>query len=310
MKLIQGLDQLSLLHAQCVATIGSFDAIHLGHQAIIQRVQQKAQSLGIPSAVILFEPQPREFFAPESAPKRVLQLQDKLQVLDDLGVDIVVCLNFNADLAALTKVQFVQQVIVEGLQAKHLVIGDDFRFGQGREGDFDYLVEVGKAHEFTVEATPTVSMIAKVDAHRRVSSSWVRAVLASGDFEKAAKLLNRSYCLSGKVEHGDKRGRQIGFPTANIVLAHEMVVHGVYVVCVRGLPQDYFGVANVGRRPTVDGTKRLLEVYLLDFAGDLYGQDITIEFLHHCRDEQKFDTVAALIVQIEKDVAAARAYLS
>ena len=282
-------------HAGCVATIGVFDGLHRGHHAVIEQVKRKASELGSPSVVILFEPQPFEFFHPETAAPRLTRLRDKLIILKTWQVDYVLCLRFDATFAQLSAQDFIQNILVDGLHVKHLVVGDDFRFGQGRKGDFELLCQQKR---FTVEDTKTL-----LQDEQRISSTQVRTAIARGDFAKAEQLLGRPYVLHGKVQHGDKRGRQLGFPTLNIGSLKPMVVHGVYAVKVYGISdQPLNGVANVGRRPTVDGIKRLLEVYLLDFNGDCYGRSISVEFIGKIRDEQKFTSLELLKQQIQQDV--------
>lgn len=305
MQLIHSLQQLAKLNAPCVATIGSFDAIHLGHQAIIARVKQLAAKWHIASTVLLFEPQPLEFFSPETAPPRALRLRDKIVELRRLGIDYVVCLKFTSALANITAAAFVEQVIVNSLHAKHLVIGDDFQFGKNRAGDFNYLIAQGKKRHFSVESMPTI-----VRDGRRVSSTWVRESLQIGDFDLVKTLLNRPYQLHGKVRYCDRRGHLIGFPTANIKLERNMALRGVCVVKIDGLKHCHNGVANLGCRPTVDGLNRMLEVHIFDFDQDIYGQHLSVQFLCYLRPEKKFDCFDDLKAQIAQDVIMAKQYLS
>ena len=305
MQLVRGLHNLQPLTRGCVATIGNFDGVHRGHQAILARLRERAIELGVPSCVVIFEPQPREFFAPQTAPARLTRLREKLELLAGQGVDFVLCLAFNRRLRELSADEFVRQVLVEGLRVKHLEIGDDFRFGAGRGGDFDFLVRAGEQYAFTVEAALTVELDGE-----RVSSTRVRQALQAGELELAGRLLGRPYALGGCVLHGQKLARQLGTPTANVQLKRRKPpLCGVFLVSVLHQGRRYQGVANIGQRPTVagDGSPHL-EVHLLDFAGDLYGQRLTVEFHHKLRDEQRFASLEALKTAIDADVAAARAY--
>lgn len=306
LKFIRGQVNLSGFRGPCVATIGVFDGLHRGHQAVIRQLQDKAQALNLPAVLICFEPQPLEFFRPELTVPRITRLRDKLMIVREWGVDAVLCLRFNTELAALSAEAFVETILVHGLQIKHLVVGDDFRFGQGRAGDFALLQQLGQRFGFGVEPTHTLTNEQGV----RISSTRVREAIAAGDFATAEALLGRPYCLYGKVHHGDKRGRLLGFPTINIGSMKPMVVHGVYVVRVRGIDgRVYNGVANVGRRPTIKGLRRLLEVYLLDYQGECYGARVQVEFIAKLRDERKFPSVEALAGQIAQDVRDAQEVL-
>lgn len=305
MQLVRGLHNLRPRHRGCVATIGNFDGVHRGHQAILKRLRERAAELQVPACVVIFEPQPREFFAPETAPARLARLRDKLELLAAEGVERVVCLAFNRRLRELSAAQFVQQVLVDGLGIRHLEIGDDFRFGCDRAGDFDFLRQAGAEHGFTVEAAATVELDGE-----RISSTRVREALAAGDFVLAERLLGRAYSISGRILHGQKLGRQLGAPTANVQLKRRKApLHGVYLVSARANGQRHAGVANIGVRPSVCGDgKAHLEVHLLDFSGDIYGHRMTVAFHHKLRDEQRFASLEALKTAIDADIAAARAY--
>ncbi|WP_439887508.1 bifunctional riboflavin kinase/FAD synthetase [Pseudomonas sp. MBLB4123] len=305
MQLVRGLHNLRPQHRDCVATIGNFDGVHRGHQAILARLRERAAELGLPSCVVIFEPQPREFFAPLTAPARLTRLRDKLALLAEEGVDRVLCLAFNPRLRELSAAEFVREVLVDGLGVRHLEVGDDFRFGCDRAGDFAFLAEAGAQQGFTVEAAATVELNGG-----RVSSTRVREALASGDFALAEQLLGRPFQIAGRVLHGQKLGRQLAAPTANIQLKRRRVpLTGVYLVSTRVDGQAWPGVANIGVRPTVagDGSAHL-EVHLLDFAGDLYGRRLTVAFHHKLRDEQRFASLEALKTAIAADIAAARAH--
>ncbi|MFP5383200.1 MAG: bifunctional riboflavin kinase/FAD synthetase [Gammaproteobacteria bacterium] len=304
MELIRGAHNLRPRHRGCVATIGNFDGVHRGHQHIVAAVSARARELGVASTVMLFEPQPQEFFAGARAPARLMRLRDKLAALAALGVDRVFCVRFDESFRALTAGDFVERLLVEGLGVRHLAIGDDFRFGAGRHGDYTFLCEAGARHGFTVQDTATIV----VDGER-VSSTAIRDALAAGDFDHAASLLGHPYEIAGRVRHGDARGRELGFPTANIAL-HRLrsPLFGVYAVEIRGINGVVMtGVANVGRRPTVNGLDERLEVHVFDFMERIYGRHITVRFLARIRDEMRFDGLDALKAQIACDVAAARA---
>jgi riboflavin kinase/FMN adenylyltransferase len=305
MQLVRGLHNLRPQHRGCVATIGNFDGVHRGHQAILARLRERAVELGLPSCVVIFEPQPREFFAPDTAPARLARLRDKLQLLADEGVDLVLCLAFNQRLSKLSAAEFVDTVLIDGLGVKHLEVGDDFRFGCDRIGDFHFLEQAGALRGFSVEAAQTV----EIDG-LRVSSTKVRKALAAADFELAERLLGRPFEISGRVLHGQKLARQLGTPTANVQLKRRRVpLTGVYLVSAELDGKSWPGVANIGVRPTVagDGSAHL-EVHLLDFTGDIYGRRLTVVFHHKLRDEQRFASLEALKTAIDADIAAARAH--
>ncbi|PTQ67674.1 FMN adenylyltransferase /riboflavin kinase [Pseudomonas sp. GV071] len=291
-------------HRGCVATIGNFDGVHRGHQAILARLRERADELGVPSCVVIFEPQPREFFGPDTAPPRLTRLRDKLALFAAAGVDRVLCLSFNRRLRELSAAEFVHTVLVQGLGVQHLEVGDDFRFGCDRAGDFAFLQQAAVVEGFTLEAASTV----EIDG-LRVSSTRVRESLAAADFPLAERLLGRPFQISGRVLHGQKLARQFGTPTANVQLKRRRVpLTGVYLVTVELDGQPWPGAANIGVRPTVQGDGSAhLEVHLLDFVGDLYGRRLTVAFHHKLRDEQRFASLEALKTAIHADVAAARA---
>jgi riboflavin kinase/FMN adenylyltransferase len=293
--------------APVVLAIGNFDGVHLGHAVLVRQLVNSAKRLELAPTVLTFEPHPREFFAPESAPARLTTLREKFELLADLGVSQTMVCRFNAAFAALTADQFIDQVLVRGLQVKHLIIGDDFCFGRGRTGNFALLQAAGQRFGFTVEAMQSVMLDGE-----RVSSSAVRRALATGDMAHAARLLGRPYIIDGQVAHGEKIGRQLGFATANIRIKHNpLPMAGVFAVEVSGLgDRPLPGVANLGIRPTVGGTRPLLEVHLFDFDRDIYGAHISVRFVKKLRDEQRFPNFDALKAQIAADAAAARAYFS
>ncbi|WP_457666374.1 bifunctional riboflavin kinase/FAD synthetase [Thiolapillus sp.] len=308
MQLVRGQHNLRASHRGCAATIGNFDGVHLGHQAVFNALREKAQQLGLPSTVILFEPQPMEFFQPGMAPPRLTRLREKLIHIRACGIDRVVLLEFNVHLAALTAGEFVQQVLVDGLDIRHLYVGDDFRFGKERKGDFALLQKIGAEQGFSVQSMDTVC-----HDDCRISSTRIREALAEGDFVTAERCLGRPYQVCGRVGHGNQRGRSIGFPTLNVNL-HRRVspVKGVFAVRVQGLAEtDLPGVANVGTRPTVDGEGRpLLEVHLFDFDARVYGFQVGVTFVQRIRDEKKFSSFDELQQQILLDASRARKILA
>jgi len=291
----------------CAVTIGNFDGVHRGHAALLQKLAADAKKLNLPVVVVIFEPQPREFLSPAQAPVRLTSLQDKLQLLKQQPIDYVLCLRFNQVLANYTAEDFVRLILVEKLRMKYILIGDDFRFGKQRQGDFFLLQTMGQALGFTATAMHTVQ-----EGDQRISSTTIRDVLAQGDLTKAVHRLGHPYFVSGKVRRGAGRGKQWGFPTANIrVPARGLPIHGVFTVLVSNHQlHRHPAVANIGTRPTVDGTQTVLEVLLLDFDGDLYGQRLHIEFLRKLRDEQRFTTPEQLIAQIHQDVLTARQFFA
>lgn len=304
MKIIRGLHKdTRALIAGCVATIGKFDGVHLGHQYVINAMKQQAATINLPTVVILFEPHPQEFFHPEQLTARLTRLREKLFYLTELKVDYVLVLPFNHQFATMSALDFVNQILIKYLHVKHFFVGDDFYFGARREGDLTLLKQLAEAYRFTVTAVPPYYL-----QQQRVSSSLVRATLARGDFALVKQLLGRPYSLHGRIIHGAKRGRTIGFPTANIALHRTSPpLSGVYAVQVLGINHEQIpGVANIGLRPTVDGTNFLLEVYLFDFHQDIYGCYVQVEILHKIRAEKHFASFELLKEQIQHDVIAAR----
>ena len=289
-----------------VLTVGNFDGVHRGHAALLERLVQVAAEKRLMPAVLTFEPHPREFFAPAAAPARLTILREKLELLAASGVATTVIGRFDASFAQLSADDFIALVLQQGLRLQHLIIGDDFRFGRGRTGDFSLLVERGAQLGFTVEAMAAIEV-----AGERASSSAVREALALGDMERAARLLGRPYVIDGRVVHGDKLGRQLGFNTANIYIRHfPLPMTGVFAVEVDGLADHpWSGVANLGVRPTVGGVRPLLEVHLFDFDRTIYGTHLAVRFLHKLREEKKFPDFDALKAQIARDALAARQYL-
>lgn len=305
MEFIRGLHNLRARHRGCVATIGNFDGVHLGHQAVIRQLHEVARACSLPATVVLFEPQPQEFLAPEHAPARLMRLRDKLEWLEHHDINRVLCLTFNQGLAAWSARQFVAEVLQDGLAVRHLIIGDDFRFGRNREGGYETLVALAPDSGFTIDHTATC-----VVAGERVSSTRVRAALAAGDVQLAAQLLGRPFAISGRIRHGDKRGRELGFPTINLDLhRRRSPVEGIFVARVHGLGAEARpAVASIGTRPMFGGTHLLLEAHLLDWTGDAYGARVGVELLQRLRSEEKFPDTDTLKKQMERDVHQARKY--
>jgi riboflavin kinase / FMN adenylyltransferase len=306
MELIRGIHNIRPHHLGCVVTIGNFDGVHLGHQQVLSQVSQQAKSLGLPSVVMTFEPQPMEHFAKQGAPARLTRLRDKFVQLSKFDIDRLLCVNFNTHFANLEADAFISDLLVKRLGVKFLVIGDDFCFGRGRQGDFAMLQQAGEKYDFTVVNTQSFCL-----EQQRVSSTAIRDALANDQLAEAASMLGRDYSISGRVSHGRKLGRTIGFPTANIPLKRCVSpVSGVYVVQVFGLDGEPFGgVANIGQRPTVNGVRQQLEVHLFDLQADLYGKQLEVSLLHKLRSEVKFASFDALKQQIELDAEAARVWL-
>lgn len=309
MKLIRGLKQLISKLDGCVMTIGNFDGVHLGHQAVIQQVKQIAEQKNVSSLVMIFEPQPIEFFAPSKAPKRIYRLREKVIALQNLGIDYLFCVPFNYDFSQLTGEQFVLDYLVEALNVKHLVVGDDFCFGKNRSGNYELLQSMSKQYDFTVQDTLTIQQ-----QNERISSTKIRQAIMDNQFNHVSDLLGHPYALCGKVSHGKKLGRNIGFPTINIKIGKiPMLVEGIFAVRVKGLDNGgselpINGVASIGTRPTVNGVGVLLEVYLIDFNRDVYGATVKVEFLTRIRSEQDFISIEVLIENIKQDVAIAKEF--
>jgi riboflavin kinase / FMN adenylyltransferase len=307
MELIRGIHNLRPRHRGCVATIGNFDGVHLGHQAVLGQLAEMAEELGLPTCVITFEPQPNEFFARGEVPPRLTRLREKARTLVRYAVNRLLVLRFDRAFAQMSADAFIQQLLFERLAIRYLVVGDDFRFGAGREGDFALLQQRGAEYGFEV-----ASMHSFIVDGGRVSSTRIRHALAHGEMEVAARLLGRAYRMSGRVAHGHKRGRTINFPTANLFLHRRASpLEGVFAVEMFGIAgAPVAGVANVGRRPTVDGERILLEIHLFDFNQEIYGRYVHVNFLYRIRDEQRFASLEALRQQIARDVAIARTFFA
>lgn len=307
-KIIRSVHNIKPQHQSAVVTIGNFDGVHLGHQALLKKAIQRARELDVPMIVMTFEPHPFEFFAKDNVSiPRLTRLREKCCALLETGADYVLVLPFNQQLASLSASDFVTQILHDALHTKHVLVGDDFQFGRGRQGSFSLLQQMGKALGFETEFMATV----KVEGER-VSSTRVRKALADGDHALVKRLLGRPYYMLGKIQHGDKLGRQLGFPTANIFLHRKLApVSGVYAVLMHDVAdQPLPGAANVGSRPTVDGTKTLLEVHLIDFDQDIYGRYVKVEFCEKLREEMRYPNLDLLKDQIAKDVALTRKYFN
>lgn len=306
MELIRGLHNMRPRHRGCVVTIGAFDGVHLGHQAVIQHLLEKSEELAVPSVIIVFEPLPREYFSPVKAPARIMSFREKFFALEALGVDRLLRIRFNEELRGMSAQRFVDDIFVAGLGVRYVALGDDFRFGNDRQGDLEFIKQQGPRHGYEAGPTPTLSI-----GDERVSSTRIRRALEAADFKLAERLLGRPYSISGKVIYGRQLGRTIGTPTANLQL-HRLraPLSGVYVVEVSGGGMvGALGVANVGVRPTVDDSiKANLEVHLLDREIGLYGLHIEVTFRHRLRGERKFGSVDELRENIARDIENARAW--
>ncbi|HET7395988.1 MAG TPA: bifunctional riboflavin kinase/FAD synthetase [Gammaproteobacteria bacterium] len=306
MELIRGLNNLKPRHRGVAASIGNYDGVHRGHQAVLRDLKRRAVVLGVPATVIVFEPTPQEFFASAAPPARLMRFGEKLQALAEQGVERVVCLRFDRRLAELSPEDFITRILVRGLGVRHLVVGDDFRFGHARRGDFALLQRTGKTQGFEVQDTGAL-----LADGERISSTLIREALAAGDMARAANMLGRPFALGGRVLYGAQLGRKLGFPTANIALNRRVVpVRGIFAARIHGIepgPRD--GIAYVGNRPAVGGAGPLLEAFVFDFDGDLYGRRLNVELLHRLRDDQHFANLEALQAQMQQDLSAARVWL-
>ncbi|MCK5725874.1 MAG: bifunctional riboflavin kinase/FAD synthetase [Thiotrichaceae bacterium] len=297
-------------YSGCVATIGNFDGVHTGHRDIISRVIQQAKEKNLKATIISFEPLPTEFFCGQfdrRLPRRIYPFRDKLRLISELAIDHYVSLKFSQRLCYVEAADFIHDILLKKLKVKHLIVGDDFRFGKGRTGDYTLLQSIGAEHGMTVEDSTTTRI-----ANGRVSSTRIREYLFKGDIKGANKLLSHPYQLSGRIVNGDKRGRTIGFPTLNQRLPENIAVaKGVYAVKIYGLDNAvHYGVANVGTRPTVAGIEMRLESHVFDFEADVYGRCVNVELVNYIRPEKKFDDFGLLMEQIQKDAKQARDYFS
>lgn len=306
MELIRGIHNIRARHSGCVLSIGNFDGVHLGHQALLHELKQEGQRLGLPVMVMIFEPQPLELFSSDKAPARLTRLRDKCKYLAQSGIDYLLCVKFDGGFASFSAEDFVSQLLVDKLDVRLVVVGDDFRFGADRIGDSALLKKLAQRYHFT--ALNTESFLGRQG--QRISSTAIRQALQDNNLSGAEALLGRPYSISGRVVHGNALGRTIGFPTANIPLHRQKPpIKGVYAVEVRGYgDKPLCGVANVGTRPTIAGVRQQLEVHLLDFNQNLYGHHIDVIVRAKLRDEQRFASLDALKQQIANDVVAAREF--
>lgn len=309
MKVIRGIP-LATNWTPCALSIGNFDGVHRGHQALLKKLVDKAREKGLQSCVMTFEPHPIEYFSPEKAPSRILSLRDKLQALQATGINQVLVEHFNQAFASLTPDHFVEHLLVQGLQVKYILIGDDFHYGAKRAGNFQSLVDSGKKWGFEVEQMDTLA-----EQGVRISSSATRAALTSGDLELTKNLLGRPYTISGHVLHGQKLGRDLGFPTLNISIANRFhkrkpAAQGIFIAQVHGLSDNPLpAVASLGQRPTVDDSGRyLLEVHIFNFHQTVYGKLVQIELIQKIRDEEKYNDLETLKQAIHADAMTAKNY--
>lgn len=310
MKVIRGIPPASDW-TPCALTIGNFDGVHRGHQALLKKLVYNAKQLGVQSCVMTFEPHPIEYFSPEKAPSRILGLRDKLEALAEIGIDKVLVIHFNQTFASLSPENFVKKILVQGLQVKSILIGDDFHYGAKRAGNFSDLTLAGKEHGFIVERMDTLNS----DNQERISSSAIRVALANGQMDLTQELLGRPYMLSGHVVHGQKLGRNLGFPTLNLAVANKLhkrkpAAQGIFVAQVHGLSDNPLpAVASLGQRPTVDDSGRyLLEVHVFNFQQNVYGKLVRVELLKKLRDEEKYNDLETLKTAIHQDANAAKNY--
>jgi riboflavin kinase / FMN adenylyltransferase len=307
MELVRGLQNISKAARGCVLTVGNYDGVHLGHQQMIDTVKRRAAELGFPATVLVFEPSSKEFIDPDGAPPRLTRWREKFVALEALGVDRLVTLRFDDCMRAMSPRVFVDELLVAGLGTRHVVVGDDFRYGSHALGTIETLRAAGREHGFGVEQVP-----AFVVDGVRVSSTAVRERLERADYAGAARLLGRRYRMVGRVAHGAELGRTLGFPTANLrLMRRKSPMWGVLAVRVHGIESvPLEGVASLGTRPTVNGIEPLLEVHVFDFDGDLYGRMIEVEFIAKLRDEVKFDSLDSMVAQMKVDASQARETLS
>jgi riboflavin kinase/FMN adenylyltransferase len=306
MEIIRGLHNLRWRHRGCALTIGNFDGVHRGHRVILDQLGEIAARENLSAGLMTFEPHPSEFFAGDGAPPRLTRFKEKILALRDTPLDHVVVLRFDELFSRLPAHRFIRQYLVAGLGIRHLLVGDDFRFGHGAAGNFELLHDASEHFGFRLTRRETFSV-----AGGRVSSRWVRNLLANGELEAAAGLLGRPYSILGRVTRGRRLGRSLGFPTANLSLRRRVCpVRGVFAVRVHGVGETPAeGMANVGTRPTVDGTAWVLEVHVFGFSGALYGKELSVDFVSKLRDERRFDSVEALASQLQSDAVEARALL-
>ena len=306
MEFIHGLVNLYGRRKECVATIGNFDGVHLGHQLVLEQLKETARRFNLISTVLIFEPQPMEYFNPEASPSRLTRLREKLHQFSNYNIDRVVCLKFNQELANLSAPDFVDNILLKGLSAHKIIVGDDFQFAKNRQGNYQYLLDISREKNFEVFKTDSY-----IEDGERVSSTLIRDALAAGDINNANHYLGRPYTISGRVVHGDKRGKKLGFPTINIELHRNLSpVSGIFAGFVHGIgekPRD--AVVYIGSRPVYQGGRVLLEAHILEFNEDIYGQHIQVELIDKLRNDQYMSSEKELIEQIKKDIDETKKFL-
>ena len=307
MNLIRCLNNLTPFQHGCIVTIGNFDGVHRGHQAVFKQLHEMNQTLGLAIIVMTFDPQPQEFFSPDP-PARLTRLREKLSYFAECNLNTIICLRFNKALEQLSAEDFVKEILIKKLNMKHLIVGDDFRFGYKRQGNYELLQALGQRFGFGLSS----AVVVNDSKGERISSTRVRSLLAAGQFAGANVLLGHPYVMIGRVVHGNKLGRTLGFPTANIELQRrKSPLQGIFAVRIHGLNgRVYVGVASLGTRPVVNGKKMLLEVHFFDFDQAIYGKILQIEFCHKLRDEEYFASLELLTEQIAKDVENAKEYFN
>lgn len=298
MEIIRGLHNIRERHRGCVITIGTFDGVHLGHKQLLASTQEMASKFDTKSLLVTFEPQPREFFRGALVPARLTRFREKISLFDEEGIDKVLCIPFNEHTRTIPAEAVIEQFFVRMLAIRHLVVGDDFRFGSNAEGNYDMLKLAGEKHHFGVDQVPTLELDGK-----RISSTLIREALANGDLILASQLLGRCYFMMGTVVKGRQIGKTLGIPTANIRLQrYRSAIEGIFAVTVQGLGEDHRGSAYVGTRPTIQGTDPILEVHLFDYDGDLYGARLKITFLKKFRSDKAFESIEKLQQQMFQDL--------
>jgi riboflavin kinase/FMN adenylyltransferase len=308
MKVVRFLHHMTHIERPSAVAIGNFDGMHLGHQAILKNIKDQAAKHNWSSVVILFEPHPKEYFVPNSSPPRLMRLTDKLLFLAEFGIDLVICLKFDSKLADLSATHFVEKILIDRLKVSYLSVGEDFHFGRGRQGNVSFLRQTGLLNKFEVVTQSTIFID---ETETRISSTEIRACINQGKLAEARELLGHPLLLSGRVVHGERRGREMGFPTANISLNRQMAYSGVFAVTTNIDGKIFKGVANIGTRPTIhpSGKNRFLEIYFFDFYGDLYGKRLQVELVQKIRDEVRFESLEKLKAQILDDVQSAKKLL-
>ncbi len=305
MDILKGFDNLPTSFDSSAVTLGNFDGVHLGHRELFRSLVRTAKRLSCLSIVYTFDPHPLKFLAPEKAPLLLNTAEEKQRLIAASHVDYLIVTPFTTEFATMSPERFVSEILVSRLKVKALIVGYDYAFGKGRRGDTDFLKACGENHGFSVEVLQPVG-----DDGLPYSSTRIRQMVAAGDVTGVVRLLGRQYNLEGVVVPGDQRGRELGFPTANLETEKEQLpAPGVYAVKVRHNLQEYGGVVNIGTRPTFDGKLSTIEVYLLDYTGQLYGQKLRIYFVERLRDEQKFASIEDLVQAIEMDIVRARQIL-